>query len=117
MVRNIADRQYRLHDQEPAARSDRFPAVAQDRDALPVIPVVQNVREDVSLVAGGDRFKKITLNHLAARDQSGILKTLPRNRRCRGLLEQDAALSLVCAQYDLEQTSCAAAEIDDDGKS
>src|SRR5256885_1401684 len=64
VMRNIAGGQYSLYDQQPAFWRDRLPAVAQDRDALLVIPVVQNMRENIGLVPGRNGCKKIAFDYL-----------------------------------------------------
>src|SRR5215475_11174339 len=50
VVGRIASREHGFHDQEPPVFGDRSAAIAQDRQGLLIPPIMQHVREDVSVM-------------------------------------------------------------------
>ena len=56
---------YHIDDQQPRRRAHDAMAVSQYRPCAFVVPIVDNVLEDISVSPGGYRFKEVAADDLA----------------------------------------------------
>ena len=70
-------------------------AIRQDGDRLIVLPVVNDVAQDVGAAAGGHRVEEAPSDELAAVDDADLLGDLPSGLDDVGLVEEDATQARV----------------------
>src|SRR5216683_3854485 len=84
-------REVSLHEDETRTSRHRPTAIRQDGDRLIVLPVVNDVAQDVGVAAGGHRVEEAPSDELAAVDDADLLDDLPSVLDDVRLVEEDAA--------------------------
>src|SRR5262249_6602036 len=97
-VGSVARRQDELHDQERAAFLHRVATVAENREALLLGPVVDDMREDVGVAAGRNALEEVPrLDRDAIRDAAGREHPAGLGDDV-GPIEEEAARTLVTGE-------------------
>src|SRR4029077_6408308 len=87
-------------------------ATHQDGDRLIVVPVVDDVTQDVGVTADGHRVEEAPSDELAAVDDADLLEDLPGVLDDVRLVEEDAAQSGVPIEDRREKPAASAPDVD-----
>jgi len=110
LVRLVTWRHERLGHKHLAVRQHCLAAILQDHRGTPVVPIVNDLLDDVD-IAGGNAFKEITGNKFGARQVAS--GTLACCRDARRQVEKHAVQMGVASQDRREKLAMSAANVDD----
>lgn len=77
-----------LDDEQPASLGHDPSAAREDAQAAIVVPIVQELRQEIGVAAGRDRGEEIALDDGAAVGEPGLGEVTPRPRRHGGRLQE-----------------------------
>jgi len=112
LMGRIACRTDHLDHQQAPGPAHGVAAVAEDRQAPPVVPIVEDALEQVGVRSDGEAFEEIAANHLTpvrhvGRPQNGI-----RFSHHLRLVEEDAPQGRIRSNDGRQQNSLTAADVD-----
>jgi hypothetical protein len=105
-------RKVSLHEDETRIIRHGPAATRQDGDRLIVVPVVDDVTQDVGVTAGGHRVEEAPSDELAAVDDTDLLEDLPGVLDDVRLVEEDATQSGVPFEDRREKPAASASDVD-----
>lgn len=105
-------REDRLDDQQQRAGRHRRPAVAQDRDRAVVVPVVDDVAEQVEVASLGHGVEEAPAHYAAAAVEALCVQACARLLRGVRQVEQGALDARIGLQDRREQRAVATADVD-----
>ncbi len=88
-------------------------AISQDYDRAIVVPVVDDVGQDVAVASGRHRREEVAPDHVAPPGQPGRRHALARALGDRGTVEQHALRRRVHLQDGSQQQAAPTTDIDD----
>ena len=112
-MRDVAGRQDHFDDQQPAARFHRLPAIDEDRDAIVLVPVMDDVRQQVRITSCWNVLEEIdgfdgeAIGEAARFDQRGCFTNDVRE------VGENAARSRVTLENRGQQITRPAADVND----
>src|SRR5262249_51758630 len=117
LVRRIDAQWINAFDEQQFARAVHRPAAAlEDRLSALVIPVMDNVLEDIGIATARHLAEEVATEHVAAILQPTLSYQFPGPLGNVGLLEEDSTQGTVGLQNAGQQCPVAATDVDDDAK-